>query len=816
VRPVLLQIEGFASFREPTTVDFADVDLFAFTGPTGAGKSSLIDSMAFSLYGSVHRYDDERLVGAVVTTGMSRAKVSFTFSIDGALYRAVRLVKITSAGRGTTPEARLERVDADGETLETVAGDAGEVTQAVTRLLGLNFAEFCRVVVLPQGDFQRFMHAKSKERRDLLFRLLDLEIIDDLAGIARQREAAASAGVDALQTQADALAHATPDAIAAADERVADLASLLTDVGKAQDELAGLQQAGKEARAREQEASARADAVAKLTDPPERIVSLSRRVVEADKSVADAAEKVEVAKGAARDADGVLTGLPAEADLREAQSSAGRLDRAVASLEQARKAEQEAAGKVETATSKVETAKSERDDAAAKVARIRNDNLAHTLADSIEDGDDCPVCLRAVEQVPFHVPPEDLEAAEAELAEAEQALESANDELSSATGARSTAQGQITTCQQAVTDEQDAVAQAAARLPETLRDGDQPDLDAVQVALDERADAASKAQKAHQGVTDAEEDAKAARARRSRLDDESAAAWNELSSARDTVAVLSPPALDRDLPLADAWERLAGWAREQHGKVTADKAEADQEIAEALRVYQERYEQLRETVTAAGVPLPEGTAPRDAVVSAHATAQGDASRLRADAERAEQVAGDLADAQHKHEVAKTVAKLLDSRNFAAWVGNRVLLSLTEAASGILNDLSGGVYSLTVNDKGAFEVIDHINADEVRSAKTLSGGETFLASLALALALAEHVTSQSAGSTSRLESLMLDEGFGTLDSSTLDLVATAIEELGDRGRMVGLITHIPDLAERVPVRFEVAKGPHGSKVSKLTA
>jgi exonuclease SbcC len=62
----------------------------------------------------------------------------------------------------------------------------------------------------------------------------------------------------------------------------------------------------------------------------------------------------------------------------------------------------------------------------------------------------------------------------------------------------------------------------------------------------------------------------------------------------------------------------------------------------------------------------------------------------------------------------------------------------------------------------------------------------------------------AGGGTRLDALFLDEGFGTLDAETLDVVASAIEELGARGRMVGLVTHVRDLAERVPVRYEVRK------------
>ena len=148
--------------------------------------------------------------------------------------------------------------------------------------------------------------------------------------------------------------------------------------------------------------------------------------------------------------------------------------------------------------------------------------------------------------------------------------------------------------------------------------------------------------------------------------------------------------------------------------------------------------------------------------------------------------------------------------------DETLAGLVDGATELLLELSAGAYSLALDERSNFWVVDHRNADERRPARTLSGGETFLASLALALALADQIAGLAAGGSARLESVFLDEGFGTLDPATLDTVAAAIEELGARGRMVGLISHVPELAERVPVRFEVQRGPAGSTVTKVVA
>lgn len=125
------------------------------------------------------------------------------------------------------------------------------------------------------------------------------------------------------------------------------------------------------------------------------------------------------------------------------------------------------------------------------------------------------------------------------------------------------------------------------------------------------------------------------------------------------------------------------------------------------------------------------------------------------------------------------------------------------ASETLMELSAGQYQLDRDNRNDLIVIDHQDAGASRPVHTLSGGETFQASLALALALSRQVIGLSAG-MGDLNSMFLDEGFGTPDEDTLETVATTLEHLAaDSDRMVGVITHLPALAERVPSRFVVS-------------
>lgn len=127
----------------------------------------------------------------------------------------------------------------------------------------------------------------------------------------------------------------------------------------------------------------------------------------------------------------------------------------------------------------------------------------------------------------------------------------------------------------------------------------------------------------------------------------------------------------------------------------------------------------------------------------------------------------------------------------------------------LRYLTSDRYELKVESIGDLAVVDRWNANEERPVETLSGGESFLTSLALALALSELSSGRA-----QLNSLFLDEGFGTLDSETLDTAIAALEGLQMQGRNIYLISHIQELTRRLPVKIEVNKKGNGSSSVRI--
>jgi exonuclease SbcC len=145
-----------------------------------------------------------------------------------------------------------------------------------------------------------------------------------------------------------------------------------------------------------------------------------------------------------------------------------------------------------------------------------------------------------------------------------------------------------------------------------------------------------------------------------------------------------------------------------------------------------------------------------------------------------------------------------------------------AANVRLAAMSAGRYELRRTDEGksrrersglTLAVIDRHTGEE-RSPASLSGGETFYTSLALALGLADVVRAEAGGVD--LDTLFIDEGFGSLDSDTLDQVMGVIDDLRERGRVIGIVSHVADLKDRVPERVEVRRLPDGSSTLRVVA
>lgn len=205
------------------------------------------------------------------------------------------------------------------------------------------------------------------------------------------------------------------------------------------------------------------------------------------------------------------------------------------------------------------------------------------------------------------------------------------------------------------------------------------------------------------------------------------------------------------------------------------------------------------------------TATDAALAAARERAGSLAEQERAGRERLSrkaEIEAQAADAARTFDTWQTLTNSLKANEFQQFLLAEVEAQLLTRAGLLLHEISDGRYRLALAD-GDYVVQDLWNAGEVRGVKTLSGGETFLASLSLAIALSDYLAGNKI-----LGALFLDEGFGTLDPQALEAVANALESLRTQGRMVGIVTHVESLSERLPSRLLVTKSVAGSSVQRL--
>ncbi|MBQ9156444.1 MAG: SMC family ATPase [Eubacterium sp.] len=180
-------------------------------------------------------------------------------------------------------------------------------------------------------------------------------------------------------------------------------------------------------------------------------------------------------------------------------------------------------------------------------------------------------------------------------------------------------------------------------------------------------------------------------------------------------------------------------------------------------------------------------------------------------EKKQALNSELKAASHRQDLINELSRLFKGNTFIEFMAESRLKYIAIEASRILSDISGGDYSLEVNDATEFVIRDNKNGGNLRPSDTLSGGETFITSLALALSLSS--TIQLNGRAS-LELFFLDEGFGSLDSDLLEVVMTSLEHLQTRKRSIGIITHVDAVRSRVPVKLNVIPAEEGEEGSRI--
>ena len=928
MRPIRLEIKGFTAFREQCEVDFSQFDLFAITGQTGAGKTSLLDAMTYALYGKTSRLN--KAGKDLISQGANSMSVLLHFRVGPMEYRVARLIK------GSAPTVvRLEVLE--GEKWVPVSGSIREVDEKVRRIIGLDFEGFTKAVILPQGKFDEFLRGEAEGRRKVLEELLDVKIYQCMMKAANEK--GKDAGIRAEERTANIDASATQEALTDAARRLAEhfeqefhvaaqrnrlVAALsvalalrekrqtlattkgtLEDLGRKYEETTiAATKAREEA---DKESDLIADIVKQIEGMPydgsehlrlngllpqaERRHSLGEQLT-AEKGkleaktaeVADGARSVEAARVTAK-AETERLGLADQQrkdaalrlqDLQGKHGSADAISLTIRDLESALKE----AGAIPSLRLEVGKLEERAQTVAAEsdVAGKNKIEAEHTLEEAdklyenlhardrgaalrheLKPGEPCPVCEQVVHQLPPVPDSENLANAGRRVAEAKAAIKQWQSRLSALVTEAQSIPGKIALASEKANRLQQRVDEMAARAQVPVGHRAEVAMDGLRTLVNEIKAAELGAQQANANYESVlQSEGKAVGAQKA-AEHEMALLEAQAGTIGDKIEQITQELATLDVALRDApdLEEIRGRIKVLHGARTkraeleglkgireaalrslqnsvvtlsqalasleSQKTAAEISIRGLEKDVSKSGRQLKKTLgdTVLADSSDEATQIQrleEGARKALETAQQEVTKCRFEIgdiekriERNEKLEQEIAHLKAQGALYKDLGTWLNAGNFQQYLLGSAFEILAKEGSKHLRQLSAGRYEF-VFEGDEFMVSDHSNADETRSVKTLSGGESFLASLSLALALAESITQLNGeqGAVS-LESLFLDEGFSTLDSETLTKVADAIELLQDGRRLIGIITHVQSLADQMPVRIEIEKNVSGSRI-----
>lgn len=239
MKPIRLLIAGLNSFKESQEIDFGRLcegNVFGIFGPTGSGKSTVVDAITLALYGTVKRAS--RKTQGIVNKALSEASVLFEWQLGGGTERKTYRVERKYVAKDESVTCRLARLcQLQGEETIVLADKPSQVDQAVQDILGLTEDDFTRAVVLPQGRFAEFLNLQGSERRRMLERIFGLEEYgEQLNRLVGERLKAAENSLQAIEHSQAVLGAAQLADVAAAEEQVrlgsAELAASRTAFGQ--------------------------------------------------------------------------------------------------------------------------------------------------------------------------------------------------------------------------------------------------------------------------------------------------------------------------------------------------------------------------------------------------------------------------------------------------------------------------------------------------------------------------------------------------------------------------------------------------------
>lgn len=861
MKPVSLEFCGINSFSEKAEIDFRtllEFGIFGIFGDTGSGKSTILDCICFALYGDVTRLNSRTAgLSDFINYKCDKAYVHFTFELshDGKrkTYRVEREIKRKGS---SSHNVKVYECGADG-ALTAVAEGVRDGKLFLENLIGLEQSDFEKCIALPQGEFAQFVKATPSERLRIVSRLFNLERYGiALSRRANEKYAAAKKAADIAEAKLAFYAEVSAEKNA---ELKTEISRLEKENEKYKAELSGL---------REEER--------KLAEAVKKIQEAERLTKRSEELSAERAE-TELLEGELSRLDGASAVVAAEKERAAAQQATERArgvyvaareraESAAGELEAAKKwnAEQADAeiSRLTELRARAQSAQGTAERRKKLEARLVAARMEFAAENELFRGYSYEKEREAIEKRLLSLGEGDFTAFTEEHGKAallRKEYQTFTEELKALTKKH----------EQIRQDTEPLIAKYAA-----LSEGDKTDFAEIIAAFEAREKQKSVEQ---QNLIDLEKynaRYKLHCERLQQLQTEGSRAKEELEALQKSAGENIPPLAEVEKMLSER-KREKAKRQEELERAREKSARANEELAAATergsnlaamqKGAQERLQnalkagKFNETSEAEALIKKFGDPAARARVKAYAeevaavsarladlkkeklpkVSEHDAEVLRErlkeretqfseingalalkrdELSRGEKQLGEKKALETEFSAAAKSAnlyerlkKLLDGNKLMEFMAEEHLQTVAVNATQRLLSLTDGRYFLRY-EKGFF-VGDNFNGGALRGVYTLSGGETFLVSLSLALALSQEICARS---LRPIEFFFLDEGFGTLDERLVDTVMNSLEKLKGEHFSIGIISHVEELKHRIDRKLLVRKATErrGSQIETV--